>query len=237
MPIPLASILFHAHFLEASGVATPYMTAITSPAQWFFLAHPLLFGLIFGVLGTIRTDKDTQLHKMIEKLEELSTLDPLTGLNNRRYFAHIFHDECARSLRRNESMTLLFLDIDHFKQVNDNHGHHFGDLALQAISACFKEKCRPYDTVVRWGGEEFVILLRATDERAAHSFAERIRYSIQHELNPPLPFPLTISIGLAQYQEDDTLEYLTDRADKALLHAKQSGRNRVVSWSSLEPKD
>lgn len=211
----------------------PYMTTLTSPVQWFFLAHPLLFGLMSGILGTIRKDKDKQLQTIIKKLEELSTLDPLTGLYNRRYFAHFFHDECARNLRRSESMTLLFLDLDHFKQVNDIHGHHFGDLALQATSTCLRKKCRPYDTIVRWGGEEFVILLRATDEMAALLFAERIRYAIQHELNEALPFPLTISIGLAQYQNNDTLELLTDRADKALLHAKQTGRNKVVPWSAL----
>jgi len=237
LPIPLVNILIHVHFLEASGVETPYLTAFCSPLQWFFLAHPPLFGLIFGILGTIRNDKDMQIGRMIEKLEELSTLDPLTGLKNRRYFAHIFHDECARSLRRNESMTLLFLDLDHFKQVNDTHGHHFGDLALQATSTCFKNQCRPYDTVVRWGGEEFVILLRATDESAAHFFAERIRNTVREGLSPPLPFPLTISIGLAQYQDNDTLECMVDRADKALYHAKQTGRNKVVSWSALAPEE
>jgi diguanylate cyclase (GGDEF)-like protein len=192
-----------------------------------------LFGLIFGILGTIKNDKDIQLRAMIGKLEELSTLDPLTGLKNRRYFAHIFHDECARSLRRNESMTMLFLDLDHFKLINDSHGHHFGDLALQATSACLKKECRPYDTVVRWGGEEFVILLRATDERIALHFAERIRQAIQSGFTPPLPFPLTISIGLAQYQVNDTLESLINRADKALYHAKQTGRNKVVPWTVL----
>jgi diguanylate cyclase (GGDEF)-like protein len=233
LPIPLVTILMHTYFLQDSGTDNPFLSAIISPVQWFFLAHPLLFGLIFGILGTIRNDKNRQLHNMIEKLEELSTLDPLTGLNNRRYFAHIFHDECARSLRRGESMTLLFLDLDHFKQVNDVHGHHFGDLALQGTSDCLKKKCRPYDTVVRWGGEEFVILLRATDENAALFFADRIRHAVENEMHRPLPFSLTISIGLAQYQDNDTLELLTDRADKALLHAKKTGRNKVVAWSAL----
>lgn len=235
LPIPIVTILIHAHFLEASLVDSPYMTALTSPTQWFFLAHPLLFALLFGILGTIRENKDRQLHTMIKKLQKLSTHDPLTGLYNRRYFAHMFHDECARNLRHSESMTLLFLDLDHFKRVNDIHGHHFGDLALRATSACLKKKCRPYDTIVRWGGEEFVILLRATDEKAALLFAERIRYAIEHELDRTLPFSLTISIGLAQYQDNDTLELLTDRADKALLHAKQTGRNKVVAWSVLAP--
>ena len=237
LPIPLVTILIQAHFLEASGVENPYLTATSSPLQWFFLAHPLLFGLIFGILGTIKNDRDIQLKTMIGKLKELSTLDPLTGLKNRRYFAHIFHDECARSLRRNESMTMLFLDLDHFKLVNDSHGHHFGDLALQATSACIKKECRPYDTVVRWGGEEFVVLLKETDENTALYFAERIRHAIQQGFNPPLPFPLTISIGMAQYQDNDTLESLTDRADKALYHAKQTGRNKVVPWSVLEQKE
>lgn len=233
LPIPLVTILIHAHFLAASGAESPYLSAICSPLQWFFLAHPLLFGIIFGILGTIKNDKDLQIHRMIEKLEELSTRDPLTGLKNRRYFAHIFHDECARSLRRKESMTMLFLDIDHFKRINDTHGHHFGDLALQVIAGCFQKQCRPYDTVVRWGGEEFLILLRGTNEQGAAVFAERIRHAVQHDPGQALPFPLTISIGIAEYQDNDTLESLVDRADQALYQAKQSGRNRVVAWSSL----
>lgn len=237
LPIPLVTLLIQAHFLEASGVENPYLTAICSPLQWFFLVHPLLFGMIFGILGTIRNDKDAQIDQMIGKLEEQTTLDPLTGLKNRRYFAHIFHDECARSLRRQETMTMLFLDIDHFKRVNDTHGHHLGDLALQATGDCVRKQCRPYDTVVRWGGEEFVILLRGTDEDAALYFAERIRQAIQDGLGSSLPFSLTISIGLAQYQDNDTLERLTGRADKALYHAKQTGRNKVVPWSKLEAEE
>ncbi len=237
MPIPLTTILSYAHFLEASGVNSPYLSALTSPVQWFFLAHPLMFGFVFGILGTIRNEKTVELHAMIKKLEMLSTLDPLTGLYNRRYFAHVFHDECARNLRRAESMTILFLDLDHFKKVNDIHGHHFGDLALQAASTCFKEKSRPYDTVVRWGGEEFVILLRATDETSAFVVAERIRNAIEYELVETLPFSLTVSIGMSQYQNNDTLELLTDRADKALFYAKQTGRNKTVSWSILPSQD
>lgn len=237
LPIPIVTIWMQVHFLQAAVVDTPLQIALLSPVQWFFLAHPLLFGSIFGILGTIRNAQDAQLNKMIEKLEELSTLDPLTGLSNRRYFAHIFHDECARSLRRQETMTLLFLDLDHFKRVNDEHGHHFGDLALKATALCLKKQCRPYDSIVRWGGEEFVILLRATDEQAALHFAERIRLAVQKGFDPPLPFSLTISIGLALYQENDSLEALTGRADKALYHAKQTGRNKVVLWSALISED
>lgn len=95
---------------------------------------------------------------------------------------------------------------------------------------------RPYDTIVRWGGEEFIILLRATDEPAAIHFSERIRLGIQKELDPDLPFSMTISIGLAQYQDNDTLEALVERADQTLYYAKQTGRNRVMPWSMLTPE-
>jgi diguanylate cyclase (GGDEF)-like protein len=233
LPIPLVTVLLHAHFLEGKGLQGVFGEVFGSPLQWFFLAHPVVFGIIFGILGTIRNDKEKKIKEMVEQFEEMSIHDPLTGLKNRRYFVDIFHQECARSLRRQEALTLLFLDLDHFKRVNDDHGHHFGDIALQETGRFLKQQCRPYDTVVRWGGEEFIILLRATDEPTAISFSERIRIGIQTELNPDLPFSMTISIGLAQYQDNDTLEDLTDRADKALYHAKQTGRNKVIPWSKV----
>jgi diguanylate cyclase (GGDEF)-like protein len=233
LPIPVVTILIQAHFLERTGGTISYQTFLYSPVQWFFFIHPLLFGLIFGILGTIRNDKDLQIKDMIRQLKELSTHDPLTGLKNRRYFVHTFYDECARSLRRNESLTLLFLDLDHFKQINDNHGHHLGDMVLQQTAAYLSKQCRPYDTVVRWGGEEFIILLRETDEAAALHFAERIRAGIRDELQRSFPFTVTISIGMAQYQDNETLEELTERADQALYRAKQTGRNKVVAWSAL----
>lgn len=231
LPIPFVTIVLQVHFFQTTGVENALLATLGQPVQWFFLAHPILFGLVFGALGTIRFEKDAEILRMLGKLQEQSNLDPLTGLKNRRYFAHLFHDECARSLRRREPLTLLFLDLDHFKRVNDTHGHHFGDMALQAASTFFKGQCRPYDTIVRWGGEEFVILLRATDESAAVYFAERIRQGIKGKLQPALPFTLSISIGLAQYQDNDTLEDLSDRADQALYFAKKNGRDRVVCWS------
>jgi diguanylate cyclase (GGDEF)-like protein len=233
LPIPVVTLLIQAHFLEVTGIETSYQTFLYSPVQWFFFVHPLLFGLIFGILGTVRNDKDTQINDMIRQLKELSTHDPLTGLKNRRYFTHTFYDECARSLRRNEALTLLFLDLDHFKQINDTYGHHLGDMVLQKTGAYLNKQCRPYDTVVRWGGEEFIILLRETDEEAARHFAERIRLGLQEDLTYSFPFGITISIGMAQYKDNETLEQLTERADQALYHAKQTGRNKVVPWSTL----
>ncbi|MCP3888921.1 MAG: GGDEF domain-containing protein [Desulfobulbaceae bacterium] len=152
LPIPLVTILIHIHFLEKAGSQELLLDVVRVPVQWFFLAHPLMFGIIFGILGTIRNEKDGQLNEAIKKLKELSSQDPLTGLKNRRFFVHNFHDECARSLRREESIFLLFLDIDNFKMVNDTYGHHMGDIVLKELGNYLRRECRPYDIPVRWGG-------------------------------------------------------------------------------------
>jgi len=234
LPIPLLSFFVHVHYLDIPFPGNHWKIAITDPLHWFFAAHPLLFAAIFGILGTIRHEKNLEIAKMMTKLEELSTLDPLTGLQNRRAFTASFTSECARSLRRKEFLSILFLDIDYFKKVNDTYGHQVGDEVLTATSRFFLEECRPYDTIGRWGGEEFVILLRSTDETAAMHFAQRIRFGVSTKVSAQFPFQFTISIGLAQYRDGDTLESLTNRADQALYRAKQTGRNKVVAYSELE---
>lgn len=236
IPIPLVTVAIQSHFLGLAGNTSPLFSTLCSPVQWFFMAHPLLFASLFGVLGAIRNVKDRQLESMVNQLKEHSTHDPLTGLKNRRYFAHNFYDECARSQRREETLSLLFLDIDHFKQVNDTHGHHIGDVVLKDLAAFIKSRCRPYDTAVRWGGEEFIVLLRATNSKAAVVFAERIRIGIETGKGLSVGFRITISIGVAEYQEEDTLEALVDRADQALYEAKRTGRNKVVCWEHLQQK-
>jgi diguanylate cyclase (GGDEF)-like protein len=233
MPIPLLSLFVHSRYSESSSVLSFWAAAVSEPLHWFFLAHPFVFAILFGVMGTIRHEKDQEIKRIMAKLEELSTLDPLTGLKNRRAFSAIFTEECSRSTRHREPLALLFLDIDHFKEINDTHGHQTGDQVLQALSRFFQEKCRPYDTIGRWGGEEFVILLRSTDEVAAKFFAQRIRLGVSSVVSRSFPFQFTISIGLAQCRDQDTLEELTNRADQALYHAKETGRNKVVAYSEL----
>jgi diguanylate cyclase (GGDEF)-like protein len=234
LPIPLVTGFLETHIYSSAGIEKQFLEVLASPIQLFFLAHPPVFAIIFGILGTIRFEKDKELAKTIGQLRDMTIHDTLTGLKNRRYFAHIFHDECARSQRNNEPMSLLFIDIDHFKQVNDQHGHHIGDEVLIHLGSYLMRNCRPYDTAVRWGGEEFLLLLSSVNEQSAAQFADRLRKGVEVELSSKFNFPITVSIGLAQYQQDDTLEMITDRADQALYHAKATGRNRVVTWSKLQ---
>ncbi len=236
VPIPLVTLLYEYRILASSGSGGNPFELLNSPIQLLFLLHPVLFGVIFGILGTVRQEKELKLVDTINQLHDLTVHDPLTGLKNRRYFAHHFHDECARSHRRNEHLSLLFLDIDHFKRINDEHGHHIGDVALKELGSYLHLQCRPYDTPVRWGGEEFLILLRSTDEKGAVLFAERIRAGIALGISQEIPFTFTISIGVAEHNIGDTLDELVNCADQALYHAKQTGRNRVVPWSALRLK-
>lgn len=234
LPIPLVTLFYEVHYLSSAGIDNPVTLALSSPYQWFFIAHPIIFGVIFGVLGTLHHEKDVELKNKIEELDSMTQHDPLTGLKNRRYFSEIFQDEFARSYRRQESLSLLFLDIDNFKQINDNYGHFIGDKVLREIGAYLLKHCRPYDTPVRWGGEEFIVLLRATNEATAIMFAERIRTGVEIGFSSDISLNITISIGLTEHKENDTLETMTDRADQALYHAKQSGKNRVISWSEYQ---
>lgn len=230
LPVPVVTLLIEIHHRTLLGTTEPIIATLQSPIQWFFLAHPIIFGLIFGILGTIRFEKDAQLEKLISQLSERSCLDSLTGLKNRRYFTENFTEECHRSRRRNELLFLLFIDLDHFKSINDQHGHNNGDRVLKAFAALLKRQCRPYDLVVRWGGEEFLVLLRTEQPAAGALVAERIRAAVEAGDGISLEITITASIGLTRFQQGDTLETLTDRADKALYSAKKRGRNCVVSW-------
>jgi diguanylate cyclase (GGDEF)-like protein len=174
-------------------------------------------------------------NKLIEELKMMSILDPLTGLSNRRYFTREFADELARIGRNNTPLALIFLDLDHFKKVNDTHGHRMGDEILRLTASHLRTHCRPYDIPARWGGEEFIILLPDSTEKMAAAFAERLRLDFTGKMSPKVPITVTVSIGVTGFQPGDTLENFVDRADKALYHAKRTGRNKVVSWSDIAP--
>lgn len=163
-----------------------------------------------------------------EELARLAHTDPLTGLMNRRHFRLLADQEFSRAARTHQKLFMMMLDIDHFKQVNDTHGHNVGDQALIAIAEVLKNGVRDMDILARWGGEEFLVLLPETNMAGAAHIAERIRQQVSQLKLPKLPEGLTISIGLCEAKPDMELKTVTHLADQALYQAKASGRNRII---------
>lgn len=170
-----------------------------------------------------------------KQLERLSYLDDLTGLPNRRYFNDIYRKEWRRAVRESDDLSLIMLDIDFFKQLNDTYGHQAGDECLAAIAQVLnKHMQRPGDMVSRYGGDEFTIILPRTDQQAAKRIAENLRLAVM-ELqisNPASPHGIvTISLGLADEKPSQTShpDSLLKAADEALYRGKSKGRNFVSS--------
>ncbi len=163
--------------------------------------------------------------------------DPLTGVLNRRQFFSLASPNFQQAKRYQRHLTTLMLDLDYFKQINDQHGHIIGDQVLISLAERLQEHIRTPDILARYGGEEFVILMPETDIESARTMAERLRTQI-HE-NPIKtdigPVSLTISIGIAtlDIEIDSTIDRLIDRADQALYAAKQAGRNKVVIYEDI----
>ena len=172
------------------------------------------------------------LQRIIDGLCELSLKDPLTGLGNRRHFCSVLERSIDVVARSGESVLLLLLDIDHFKTINDTHGHLAGDQVLQAIADCLAHCVRPMDTVARYGGEEFAIILPSCRPIFGRAVAERIRQtlaSLSIPVAPLLSIQATVSIGGAYAPEwvRSTVDLWIERADLQLYRAKSSGRNQV----------
>ena len=183
--------------------------------------------------GSIASYTDiTERKKMEEELRMLATTDPLTGVNNRRKFLETSERELARCARYNHPLCLLMLDADHFKLVNDTHGHDVGDKVLKLLSDICVRELRDVDVFGRFGGEEFVAALPETSMETALEVAERLRdclASTEVTISDGAPLKFTVSIGAAERTKDDkSVHDLLNRADGALYQAKESGRNKVV---------
>ena len=166
-----------------------------------------------------------------EESSRLATTDPLTGVFNRRTFIELAEQELARSRRAGTPLALMMLDLDHFKRVNDTYGHLAGDDVLVSFTQLVKDCVRRGDLVVRYGGEEFCVLLPATTLSAATALADRIRATCAAQQLTAKAFKVTVSIGLTAYSGtiDATLANLLARADEALYIAKDEGRNLVIA--------
>jgi diguanylate cyclase (GGDEF)-like protein len=168
--------------------------------------------------------------ELVRRLEELSIIDELTGLGNRRAFDAALREEMARAARTGQPLSLLLLDVDHFKRFNDEHGHLAGDVALERVAKVISDTLRAEDRACRFGGEEFALLLPATVEDAAVEAAERLRKAVA---TCALPHgPITVSLGVASSDGSRGGWALVRRADARLYRAKAEGRNRVVGRDS-----
>jgi diguanylate cyclase (GGDEF)-like protein/PAS domain S-box-containing protein len=169
----------------------------------------------------------TEQKRLKSELEYAASRDPLTGLWNRRHFLNLLENAHRQKRRYDVDYSLMILDADHFKNINDRFGHGKGDEVLVLLARTLENRVRETDSVCRWGGEEFIILLPQTNVGSAAKLAECLRASAAEIQVPDLPV-VTISIGVAQHQSEEATESLLRRADTALYQAKAAGRNRVV---------
>ena len=166
----------------------------------------------------------------LQELERLSFLDNLTQLANRRFVEMELDSRISEKNRYGSPFGIVFVDIDHFKQVNDTHGHDAGDRVLRTVARTFMNTARPSDLMGRWGGEEFIGILRRVDHAGLRSAAERIRSLIEKSIirDNDLALRMTVSIGGTLANDADTADSILKRADDLLYQSKQNGRNRCT---------
>lgn len=215
---------------KEKGEATGALTVAVKAAAVFTKARQEILELIAAQVA-VKID----LGQAHEEINRLATIDGLTGLSNHRTFQHGFDVMLVREERRAGALSLLLCDIDHFKKINDSHGHPFGDKVLKAVAAVLRRTARSVDLAARYGGEEFALVLEGSGEQGGLQMAERIRQEIEkmvlHSENGAVR--VTLSLGLAVYPGHGTdKERLISRADQALYRAKKQGRNRVVLWEA-----
>jgi diguanylate cyclase (GGDEF)-like protein len=233
-----------AKYFLIAAVAAMVGALLTTLSVWGFIPHTVWtfraveIGMLFdatllalALASQLRAGQEERI-----RAERLAQLDPLTGLNNRRAFYDKTGPLWSQAIRHGHPTSVMLLDVDLFKQINDAHGHAQGDAVLQAIAAILRHSVRQGDVLARWGGEEFIVFLPETDQREAAQLAERLRGAIAvmrvpHEGGASA---VTASFGLAQRApHHGTLDALIARADECLYQSKQQGRNRVTACAAV----
>lgn len=207
--------------------------------QWFIFSLIcvgfVLTGSLINALRTRLSEKNRELAEALEQVREMAIRDELTGLFNRRHVLDILGQQQALAESGDYTFSICYLDLDHFKPINDRFGHGVGDQVLKRFAGIARETLRDADYTGRLGGEEFILMLPDTDVEEACRVADRLRQTLQdtdfHDLDPELS--VTVSVGVAEYRANEDLDTMMARADAALYLAKESGRNRVVSESAL----
>ena len=197
------------------------------------LINTLLFNLLlsFVVITVVLFLVHLIIGNYRRQLEQMASIDKLTGAMNRQVFEHLFEHMMRSAKRRGQPLSVVMLDLDHFKRVNDSFGHLLGDRVLQQTVAMMLTGLRESDTLGRWGGEEFVVLLPDCNLEQATLIANKIRARVAAMVvqEKGLTINVTVSLGVARFDGQESSEQLLDRADQALYQAKAAGRNKVVS--------
>jgi len=223
---------------QSAGLDVRYLRQLLF-ATGVLLATALFFGLLF-IYPLIRKQatEEGKLRQMTASLsarsltlEQAALTDALTGIQNRRYFDDALREYLAEFGRIEKPIGLMILDLDHFKQINDNHGHNIGDEVLREVAKCLKDMTRYHDVVARLGGEEFAVVAPNMDSELLLKLAERIRRAIANlaVLSGNVRLKITTSVGLAVWDGRENADVFFDRADKMLYEAKRLGRNRVCA--------
>lgn len=205
----------------------------TSAFKSRFLASFLAVAIMSYLHEYARYRSYSALQALRHKVEQEARTDEMTGLANRRHMYEHMQGAIQQVKRVQQPLSLLLIDIDNFKLVNDSFGHQFGDDVLVRVAHTLRHTLRNHDSIARWGGEEFLVLLADTDNEAAKTVAEKLRSTIEEmsvQFNGA-QIPLTISIGMHTADPEESLDVMLNRADENLYTAKNSGRNRIVNSS------
>jgi diguanylate cyclase (GGDEF)-like protein len=242
LPVVIVSAYFHA-WVRAAGalsVAVGYMALdlflrqaephVVLPPHLVTWLHHVNLATMLAILSALALTYYRLVQRSETRLHELACTDPLTQLRNRRFMMEVAQHEAAVFQRGGRPLSLLLGDIDHFKRVNDLHGHAVGDGVLRAIARVLRDGVREVDHVARWGGEEFLVLLPGTELDEAQQVADRLREAVGElaEIEGRGGLSLSITLGLAELEPGESIEQALRRADQALYEGKQAGRNRVV---------
>jgi diguanylate cyclase (GGDEF)-like protein len=182
----------------------------------------------YSNLEQLVEERTSELKEANRTISHQAATDELTALYNRRYFNECLTAALSAARRHTYPLSMIMIDLDHFKNVNDTYGHSAGDLILKTFSDLLRDIIRTEDVAARWGGEEFIVLLPHTGSEAAAALAERIRAAFEQQSGSTTMIALSASFGVAQSLESDDADTLIRRADAALYQAKNEGRNRVV---------
>jgi diguanylate cyclase (GGDEF)-like protein len=234
--LALACTMFAMHTLKPGY----YSTVVDLSNFLICLLSLPTMSTVAVLLGRLRERLSAQRAELLaalERIQDLATRDDLTGLPNRRHGQQLLEQEAQRNARAEQPFSIALIDLDHFKSINDQHGHAGGDAVLRHFAQEARDCARQIDVLARWGGEEFLLLMPNTGEAAALAAMERLRLQIEQSKTPyaGAQVRVTCSAGVVEHHPSQTVAETLLRADRALYHAKDAGRNRIVLSPRPQP--